>query len=513
MHRRNTQRKQIANAQPRLSPLAVVLRRVVSWEWFAANNVDYDAQGQLDADTYPSGNVYHVLDPANAANDQTYGYDELSRLTNYQGLGNTLSDGVHTYEYDDRGRLTSLDHGAATYTLNTLGQRVKKTVTLSGQAGDANGDGIINANDRPATINAILGSATAPGNADCNGDTQITVQDLVCLNTLIASGTNTGMNQTRHFAYDEAGHLRGEYDSSGNAIQEYVWFGDQPLAVLKGTAVFNVYTDHLNTPRLIADQGNKTVWTWTADPFGTTAANEDADGDGVAFNFNLRFPGQYFDQESGLHYNYFRSYDPQTGRYIESDPIGLSGGLNPYTYVFGNPVGYSDSPGLMGYDPQRDGAPASSDAAALHAMLDAAGYAGPVGPFADSANALLYASEGDWSNVDWSVLGIVPIAGDAIKGCASVAKGAAGGARAGKPFTQAGKNEVKSGNAASNNGQTICVGCGQSTVPAKQSQSGVTPPRNETHVDHIVPKSKGGDGSPNNGQILCRDCNLKKSDN
>ena len=67
---------------------------------------------------------------------------------------------------------------------------------------------------------------------------------------------------------------------------------------------------------------------------------------GTATN-NQRFPGQYFDSETGYHYNYFRDYDPTTGRYIESDPIGLVGGLNTYGYVGGNPFKWVDPLGLF----------------------------------------------------------------------------------------------------------------------------------------------------------------------
>jgi len=107
--------------------------------------------------------------------------------------------------------------------------------------------------------------------------------------------------------------------------------------------VYFIETDHLNTPRRITDATNQVVWQWdNNDPFGNNVPVANA-----GFEFNLRFPGQYFDKETNLHYNYYRTYDPATGRYIESDPIGLDGGLNTYTYVDNDPLGYIDPEGLV----------------------------------------------------------------------------------------------------------------------------------------------------------------------
>ncbi|MCX2843187.1 RHS repeat-associated core domain-containing protein, partial [Microbulbifer thermotolerans] len=77
-----------------------------------------------------------------------------------------------------------------------------------------------------------------------------------------------------------------------------------------------------------------------------TAPDTDPDSDGVQTVVNLRFPGQIQGGEATYYYNYFRDYDPGTGRYLESDPIGLNGGINTYLYVLGNPINYFDDIGL-----------------------------------------------------------------------------------------------------------------------------------------------------------------------
>ncbi len=112
--------------------------------------------------------------------------------------------------------------------------------------------------------------------------------------------------------------------------------------------VYYVDSDHLNTPRVITDANNNIVWQWdNSDPFGGNLPEEDPGNTGNRLEFNLRFPGQYFDKETNLHYNYFRTYDPSLGRYVESDPIGLKGGINTYGYVFGNPISLNDPKGLQ----------------------------------------------------------------------------------------------------------------------------------------------------------------------
>jgi RHS repeat-associated protein len=248
----------------------------------------------------PSSSGTTMFDVSSTSNRLESAAGQLIRSYGYDAAGNTTSDGMRTFTYNNAGRMkTSTNAGlTTTYSYNGLGERVMKTSSAS----------------------------------------------------------------TTYFAYDEAGHLVGEYDAAGDMIQETVWLGDTPVATLKpnvgnGVSVFYIHTDHLNTPRRITQPSdNAIVWRWDSDPFGATVANDDPDSDSLTFAFNLRFPGQYFDAESALHYNYFRDYDAVIGRYLESDPVGLLGGTNPYLYVGANPFSYYDPYGLWEFgDPLPQG--------------------------------------------------------------------------------------------------------------------------------------------------------------
>lgn len=167
------------------------------------------------------------------------------------------------------------------------------------------------------------------------------------------------------YLYDQWGNLIAETDIFGGLICEYIWANGRLIAKIyqqdflpgfSGEAgieseapgpppveyVFYYHLDHLGTPLALTDQNRSIHWAADYLPFGeiyneliVSASNE------------IRFPGQYHDRETGLYYNYFRYYNPKTGRYITPDPIGLDGGINLFAYVQNNPVNEIDPVGLI----------------------------------------------------------------------------------------------------------------------------------------------------------------------
>jgi RHS repeat-associated protein len=333
-----------------------------SWNWGNGHPYSrgFDLDGRLTqhplgADiqtlTYDAASRIVNTTHTNPIYNRTYEYDANDRL-----IRQTDTTTTKLWGYDANSNRTSEQSGATVYpyTIDTNSNRllsvagpVAKTYTYDA-AGNPLGDGA-----RTFTWNAA------------GRLTQITISGSDTLHQYNGSGerVNKGLSGASHtfFLFDPAARLIGDYlenqstQQTGDWLlgQETVWFGNIPVAVIKQVSptdpiqVYMIHTDHLNTPRVIVDSTNTPVWLWrNQNAFGDNSPNEDPDGDSNLFTYNLRFAGQYFDTETGLHYNFFRDYEPATGRYLSSDPIGLAGGLNTYGYVSGNPLWFVDPDGL-----------------------------------------------------------------------------------------------------------------------------------------------------------------------
>jgi RHS repeat-associated protein len=281
---------------------------------------------------------------------ETYSYDPLYRLTAItEADGSTLESVTYNQTGDRLSKTGSgLATGAYSYNPNThqlvATGNAARTVDANGnttaisQAGSTYGFGY-NARNR-MSLAQLNQSTIATYNYNASGER-------------VAKTSN---GSTERYNYDEDSKLLGEY---GSTNREYVYLNGIPIANIdsQGTSTSLTYVtaDQLGTPRAIADGSGNTVWAWAYQ--GNAWGEQQPTGNGYAYN--LRFPGQYFDQETGLNYNVRRDYDSSVGRYAESDPLGtLAGQSSTYAYVAGNPLSDSDLLGLMS-DPTD---PPSSDA-------------------------------------------------------------------------------------------------------------------------------------------------------
>jgi RHS repeat-associated protein len=198
----------------------------------------------------------------------------------------------------------------------------------------------------------------------------------------------SGSNEAVHTVFDPSGQWIGDYDANGTAIQQAIWFDGLPVGLVRNAGnaldLHYVEADALGTPRVVIDPTRDVaVWRWdlTGEAFGESEPEQDPDGDGTLFVLDLRYPGQQYDSASGFNYNYFRDYDPFTGRYVQSDPTGLLGGISNYGYVGGNPLAFFDLFGLaaeVNWYPERD--------VDLHNGSNA--YVSPRGTFTVAAHGL-----------------------------------------------------------------------------------------------------------------------------
>ena len=335
-------------------------------------DLTYDAADRITSMTHWDRNTGAATAATNAMN-QRFTYDEPGRLTAATGTG-----GNWLYAYDVSGnRIITVNNGvASSYTSDGYSnrllyinnpQRSFNHDTVGNTVSDTKYPVSLTAGYDPANRLATLSTATAALNT-LNPVTstvgylyntfgqrvaKVSAVSTFCQNTC---ATSAPASQAVVYVYNQQGQLLGEYRAADGAVlREYVWLDNMPVAVVApdavaagaSTDIFYIHADHLGTPRAVVDRAGRQRWLWLGEPFGASPPNSNPQGLGV-FNFNLRFPGQYFDAESGLVYNHHRVFDPTLGRYTQSDPIGLAGGINTYSYVEGNPISYVDPEGLFG---------------------------------------------------------------------------------------------------------------------------------------------------------------------
>ncbi|MFG5382852.1 RHS repeat domain-containing protein [Yoonia sp. R2-816] len=153
----------------------------------------------------------------------------------------------------------------------------------------------------------------------------------------------TASGQTIHSVHDALGNRIAEYDydpgtGTSTLIREYIWASGMIVGVLEAGQLYFVRTDHIGRPVFATDNAGVKVWEATYLPFGGVQTSSGPNSD-------LRFPGQWFQSETGLHQNWMRDYDPTTGRYMQADPLGLVDGASVYGYALQNPGWYVDPTG------------------------------------------------------------------------------------------------------------------------------------------------------------------------
>lgn len=313
----------------------------------------FDANGQISDISSPAfslhvrrdaaGNIVAIGNAAGVAQPtETYDYDPLYRLMNVKdGTGGP----IETYTYNKTGdRLSKVAPGLLTgsYSYKSGTHQLIGIGTTTREV-DARGN---------TTANVMAGSTLGFGYNQRNRLT-VVQRDGVTVGSYVLNGLGqrvmkTAGGNTDRFDYTEASQLLSE--STTDTARDYVWLDDLPLGIVDthdtGTSIAFVVADVLQTPRAVTDASGATLWKWDyeSNPFG-----EKGPISTNWYTLNLRFPGQYFDAESGLNYNVNRDYESATGRYTQSDPLGLYAGPSVYAYVSGNPLLRSDPFGLADY--------------------------------------------------------------------------------------------------------------------------------------------------------------------
>jgi len=300
------------------------------------------------------------------ANNDWYGYDRLDRLTSENHM-NTV------YSYDKTGNRIMREQGGsasvkASGLTGTEGNGIQSETIITDYTIDPNSNRIMAINSGSGRVYDANGNTLQTHHT---GDRQWIYNDANRISTHIQGGITRGiyrynaLGERVHKTHNKTnGTLSAEflylYDEQGRLVhiskyknglhiwdRENIYLGDRLVAQIrkfyssKGMTsddIFYIQTDHLDAPRWITNDVGVQIWSLESDAFGTSGPLNDVDGDGNKLHFFMRSSGQYFDGESGMHHNYLRDYDPDIGRYLQSNPVGIDAGLNLYEFSHSSPI-------------------------------------------------------------------------------------------------------------------------------------------------------------------------------
>ena len=309
----------------------------------------YDANYRLSDLVSPAFTVHIARDangnetaigntPGAVSPTESYAFDPLNRLTTVTEPGGIVSESVTYNQAGDRLSKSGSGLATGTYTYNA-GTHQLNAAGNAARAVDADGNTTA-ITQAGSTYGFAFNASNRMSLAQMN---QVTVATYLYNDSGARVAKTTG-GTTERYNYDLDDQLSSEY---GATNREYIYLGNIPVANLDTqgttTTVAYVTADELGTPRAVSDSTGNILWAW---PRGQNAWGEQQPIS-TGYTYNLRFPGQYYDAETGLHYNTNRDYDTSIGGYTETDPTGQAGGIGLYHYAANNPLSFVDPMGLQ----------------------------------------------------------------------------------------------------------------------------------------------------------------------